>query len=231
MDGFNNFRRWKKIVVLSAFDKHSYNKTMNKNITLILRAGLLIIAAFLVFKIYRVVMEPIEFERIKNERYAEVIDRLEDIRDAQKLYKQQYLQYEDNLNDLIGFIDTGYVDIVERKDSSFMYYNELYRQDMMKDTTIYRVIGRESVRDRLFSDTYDAERLRYIPYSEEEFWMDATTINKNGVTVAVFQAAAEKEDFFGDLIEKGQYSYFIDKVQDNLAVGSLTEPTLSGNWK
>ncbi len=205
---------------------------MNRNVILAIRAALLLIAAFLVFRIYRVVMEPIEFERIQNNRYAEVIDRLEEIRDAQKIYKQQYLKYEDNLDELIGFIDTGYVDIVERKDSSFMYYNKLYRQDMMKDTTIYRVIGQESVRSRLeLPSNYEPERLRVIPHSDEEFWMDATTIEKNGVIVPVFQAAAEKEDYFSDLIESGQYSYYIDKVQDNLAVGSLTEPTLSGNWK
>lgn len=204
---------------------------MNGKIIIAVRALLLVIAIFLGYQIYRVIMEPIEFERIQTERYAKVINRLEHIRDAQKVYKSVYGEYQPNLNNLIAFIDTGSVDIVERKDSSFMRYDPVYQTDMVQDTVIKRVIGQESVKERLFGPEYNPERLRYIPHSDnEEFYMDATSIVKNGITVPVFEAAAKNSAIFKDLLESGQYEYFIDENYA-LIVGSLSEPTLSGNWK
>ena len=41
----------------------------------------------LVYAIYNSVDSPIEFNKVKNERYLKVIDRLKDIRNAQIAYK------------------------------------------------------------------------------------------------------------------------------------------------
>ncbi|NVK27858.1 MAG: hypothetical protein HWE14_07430 [Flavobacteriia bacterium] len=203
-----------------------------KNIIYAIRAVLLLLAVFLAYKTYRVVMEPIEFERIETRRFADVISSLEDIREAQKLYKQENGQYAADLDVIIGYVDTGMVDIRTRKDSSFMRYNETYRTDMNVDTVIYRTIGSESVKKRLFTPEYDAEaRMRYIPHSDKkEFEMDASVIDRNGVEVPVFEVKAGYDEIFHDLIAKGQYAYFIDESGE-LIIGSLTEPTLSGNWK
>ncbi|KAB2808049.1 hypothetical protein [Phaeocystidibacter luteus] len=203
-----------------------------KNVIYAIRAALLVLAGFLAYKTYRVVMEPIEFERIEKRRFADVITSLEDIREAQKLYKQENGQYTGDLDVLIGYVDTGMVDIRTRKDSSFMRYNEVYRTDMNVDTVIYRTIGTESVKERLFTSEYNAEaRMRYIPYSDNvEFEMDASVIDRNGVEVPVFEVKAGYDKIYHDLIAKGQYAYFIDENAE-LIIGSLTEPTLSGNWK
>ena len=203
-----------------------------KNVILAVRAALLILAAFLAYKTYRVVMEPIEYERIEKRRFAAVIEDLEDIREAQKLYKQEYGHYTGDINVLIGFVDTGMVDITTRTDSSFMYYNETYRTDMLKDTVIYRVIGSESVKTRLFDENYNPEEhMRYIPFSDNaEFEMDASVIDRNGIRVPVFRVGAGFDQIFQDLIAKNQYAYFIHENEE-LVIGSLTEPTLSGNWK
>ena len=42
---------------------------------------------FFGFKVYNSVNAPIEFNRVKNERYLKVIDKLKDIRNAQIAYK------------------------------------------------------------------------------------------------------------------------------------------------
>lgn len=206
---------------------------MNKNVILIIRAGLLALAAFLAYQTYRVVMEPIEYERLEAKRFAQVIDRLEDIRDAQKLYKTENGQYTPSINVLIGFIDTGMVQLRERKDSSFMRYNKVFQKDMMVDTVVFKTIGEKSVKAELFNDeSYDAERLRYIPFTDNvEFNMDATILKKTGgLEVPVFKAWAGHNQIFADIIEKGQYEYFIDKSAE-VSVGSLTEASVSGNWK
>lgn len=211
--------------------KTLFSKDMKGKIIIGIRVVLLCVAAFLAFKIYRVIMEPIEWERIQKRRYAQVIDRLEKIREVEKEYKSEYGTFQGDLDALIAFVDTGRVSITERKDSSFMYYNKTYQQDMTKDTVIYRVIGSETVKERLFGGEFDAESLRYIPFSDDqEFFLGTNVIKRNGVNVPVFQAAANNKDIFHDYIAKGEYTYFIDKDY-SLEIGSLTEPTLSGNWK
>ena len=42
--------------------------------------------AFLGYSIYGSIMDPIEFNKLKNKRYAEAIDKLIDIRDAELAY-------------------------------------------------------------------------------------------------------------------------------------------------
>lgn len=199
---------------------------------LAIRAGLLLIVVFLGYQSYRVIMEPIEFERIEKRRLGAVKEKLETIREAQKLYEREFNNYTANLDGLIAWIDTGTVDITVRKDSSFEYYNQVYRQDMMKDTVVYRVIGSETVKQNLeFGEDFDPESLRYVPYSDNvEFEMDAGEITKNGVRVPTVIVIARHKDIYHDLIEKGLYDYFIDPTLD-LHIGGLYEPTLSGNWK
>lgn len=204
---------------------------MNAKTILILRIVLGVIAVFLAYKVYRVIMEPIEFERIQARRYAAVIERLEHIREAEKAYKDEYGVYEDDLNDLIAFIDTGHVTIKERKDSSFMRYDKTYQREMLQDTVIIRVIGREPVKARVFSEDFNPERLRYIPHSNQTpFTLGKGTVKRNNVAVPVFQATASNKYIFRDLIDEGKYIDFID-MEYALEIGSLTQPTLSGNWK
>jgi len=50
------------------------------------------------------------------------------------------------------------------------------------------------------------------------------------VRVQVFEIIAPNTKFFGDIYN--QYKAYIKNLRiDALIVGSLTEPTLSGNWK
>lgn len=207
---------------------------MNGKLILAIRAALMILAVFLTYKIYREVMEPIEFEKIQEERYAASIQRLEYIRDAQKVYKSVHGSYTPSLESLIAFVDTGMVNIEERKDSSFLKYNKTYQKDMLVDTVVRRVIGQETVKSNLsWPSDFDAKaNMLYVPYTNHtvEIWMDASQIMKNRQQFPVFQAAIDDKDLFGDFIEKGEYSHFIEEGHQ-LILGSLTEVSLSGNWK
>lgn len=209
---------------------------MNGKIILAIRAALLLLAVFLCFKIYRVIMEPIEFERIQTEREDVAKHRLELIRDAQKVYKGIYGTYVPNLDGLVAFVDTGMVNIEERKDSSYMAYSKIYQKDMMKDTVIRRVIGQESVRSKMnLSDEFDPmKEMYYVPFNSNNvpISLEASQIMKNRQYMPVFEAAIRNEDLFADYYKSGDYSYFLDKLkEDYLAIGSLTEVSLSGNWK
>jgi hypothetical protein len=118
-------------------------------------------------------MQPIEFASIKEKRYEKITNRLEQLREAQLIFKSEYNQYSNNFDDLITFLDNAQVSIIERKDSSFMKYDKIYQTDMLKDTIIYRIIGQTSAKDKLissnrelFDDDFDVSDLRFIPFAE-----------------------------------------------------------------
>ena len=50
-----------------------------------------------------------------------------------------------DINELVAFVDTGVINIIERKDTSFMYYDKVYQKEMNKDSVMQRVLGQEPV--------------------------------------------------------------------------------------
>jgi hypothetical protein len=202
---------------------------MSSKVQLILKVALGLAIIGLSYFLYEIIQEPIRYEKIKEERYAEVKDRLEDIRDAQKAFRAEYGSFAKDFNTLVGFVDTGKQAIIERKDSSFMYYDETYQQDMEKDTVIVTILGYRNVKENLFNSSFNASEMRYIPFTEQkEFEMAAGNVEANEVTVPVFEARASNTVIFADIFK--QYKQFID-ADYALTIGSLQEPTLSGNWK
>mgnify|MGYP000212228448 CR=1 FL=1 len=202
---------------------------MNRKVILAINVVLSIVAVFLVFKIYRLVMEPIEFEKMRDKRFEVVKESLINLREAQLAYRAEYGQFCGDADLLIAFVDTGSVTIVERKDTSFMAYNTTYQKDMMKDSVIVRIIGTETVKKNKFGSDFDINSITYIPFSDNvKFEVGAGVIERNTVKVPVFEVSAEDASvLFG--IEK-RFIPYVDK-NHSLVVGSLTEPTISGNWQ
>ncbi len=199
-----------------------------KGKNLIINLVLLAIAAFLAVKIYQVIMVPIEFERIKLERFCEITERMEKVREAELAYKDVYGEFTGDWNTLISFVDTGYVTIYERKDSSFMYFNKRFQKDMNKDTVVVREIGKERVLDR-FGEGFEPSILKEVPMTEDvEFDLGAGKIERNGVTVPVFEVSVADTQIFKDL--KKRYDQYIDK-EHRYQIGSLSEATISGNYE
>ena len=204
-----------------------------------LRIALGIITLILSYRIYRIIMQPIEFASIKEKRYEKITNRLEQLREAQLIFKSEYNQYANNFDDLVSFFQNAQVSIIERKDSSFMRYDKVYQTDMLKDTIIYRIIGQTSAKDKLmssnselFKSDFSVSNLRYIPFAKDstEFSIATGHVDRNGVRVQVFEIKAPNTDFFHDIYD--DYESLILGLRINaLAIGSLTEPTLSGNWK
>ena len=126
----------------------------------------------------------------------------------------------------------------------------------MRDTIVFRTVGRISAIEKLRTKSYDLfgedlfltevlengtiyfdkspalQALSQVPYTDGSvaFTMATGEVKRNGVKVPVFEIRAENRDFFADVFSK--YKSLIDNERiDALVVGSLVEPTLSGNWK
>lgn len=202
---------------------------MNSTTSTIIKAVLFVIIIFLGYRLYSIILDPINYEKLEKRRYDAVKAKLEQIRDVQKAYRTEYRAFAEDLDAVIAFVDTGRLAKIERKDSSFMYYNEVYQTEMEKDTIITTVLGYESVKLKLFGKDFDPESLRYIPYSDKsEFELEAGKLNVNDVVVPVFECRAPNTAIFHDVLKK--YDQYIDEDYA-LQVGDMNEPTLSGNWR
>lgn len=203
---------------------------MNSKVQLVIKVVLILLSAYLTVQIYQSIMQPIKFQRIERARLCDVTEQLENIREAQLAYKSENGAFCSSIDELVGFVDTGFISIIERKDTSFMYYDNVYQKDMNKDSVIIRVLGQEKVSTQLFGDGFMASSLLNISGTDSTFTMDAGEITKNGVDVATFEVSAGYSVIFADIAP--DFPLAFEKVENNtLTIGSLTEPTISGNYE
>ena len=131
-----------------------------------IRIGLWILVIGLSYALYSAIMNPITFNKEKNKRSAAVIERLKDVRKAQLAFKEVNRYYASNFDELIPLIDTGVFTIVERRDDTLKYYNKIYREYQLKDTTYIDTLGFSSIKDSIFGKNYNLQNLRLIPHSK-----------------------------------------------------------------
>jgi hypothetical protein len=191
----------------------------------------------LVYAIYNSVDAPIEFNKVKNERYLKVIDRLKDIRNAQIAFKSVNGIYSDNFDSLIKFIDSAQFTIIEKRDSSYMQYDRVYRIDMLREVIVTDTLGFVSVKDSLFKNDNSYRNMANIPIDgvEGEFQLKADIIDKNGYNVPVFEVRVSKDlilyDQNKDLITQEKETISVDGVNGPfLILGSMSDVSTNGNW-
>ena len=104
-EGFGHMVR-QRAIISELIKKHPSIKITlftSKNI-FYLRIALGIITLILSYRIYRIIMQPIEFASIKEKRYEKITNRLEQLREAQLIFKSEYNQYANNFDDLVSFL-------------------------------------------------------------------------------------------------------------------------------
>jgi len=227
---FKNFCDSKKIVVLFLSNK----KTMKLGLQVVLW----IASIFFAYKIYDSISGPIRFNQVKNERYAEVIDRMKDIRTAQIAHKDVKGVYANNFDSLVKFIDEGIFTLIEKRDSSYLEYDRTYRIDMLREVIVTDTLGFVPVKDSLFKNTNRYEKMAYIPIEGVEdstFQIKSQVINKNGYNVPVFEVKISKNtilyDQDEDFVKQENETISVDGVNGpEIVLGSLTNVSTNGNW-
>ena len=203
-----------------------------------IQAALWIASIFFAYKIYDSVSGPIRFNKVKNERYAKVINRMKDIRTAQIAHKDVTGVYANNFDSLVKFIDEGIFTLTEKRDSSYMEYDRTYRIDMLKEVIVVDTLGYVPVKDSLFKDTDRFRNMASIPIEGIEdslFQIKAEVINKNGYKVPVFEVKIAKNivlfDQDDDFIKQENETVSVDGVNGpEIILGSLTNVSTNGNW-
>ena len=203
-----------------------------------IQAALWIASIFFAYKIYDSVSGPIRFNKVKNQRYAKVINRMKDIRTAQIAHKDVTGVYANNFDSLVKFIDEGIFTLTEKRDSSYMEYDRTYRIDMLKEVIVVDTLGYVPVKDSLFKDTDRFRNMAFIPIEgieDSTFQIKAEVINKNGYKVPVFEVKVAKNvvlfDQDDDFVKQENETVSVDGVNGpEIILGSLTNVSTNGNW-
>ena len=202
-----------------------------------IQAFLWLLIFFFSYQIYDSINWPINFNKVKNERYKKVINRLKDIRVSQIAHKDVKGYYANNFDSLINFIDNGIFTLIEKRDSSYLEYDRTYRIDMLKEVIVIDTLGFVSVKDSLFKINNDYKMMYKIPIEgvEENFTINADIIDKNGYNVPVFEVKVSKDivlfDQDTDLLKEENETISVDGVNGSeIVLGSLTEVSVNGNW-
>ena len=203
----------------------------------ILQIFLWIVSIVLGYMIYNSVNGPIEFKKVKQERFAKVISNLKDIRNSQEAYKTVNGRYAKDFESLVSFVDTGKYTITQQRDSSYLEYDKNFGIDMLKEVKIIDTLGTVSVKDSLFKKDDRFKTMMNVPYAPngEKFEMKSTIIEKSGYKAPVFEVKVSKDVVLHDqpkaLLARENTQINVDEVNGNvIKVGSLTEVSTSGNW-
>ncbi|MCB9191490.1 MAG: hypothetical protein H6603_02805 [Flavobacteriales bacterium] len=172
---------------------------------------------------YRSIQAPIEFNKLKEKRYSKVENRLKLIRDWQLAHKSVYRGYAPTFDSLFAFINTDSFPVVKALGTVPDTLTEQQAVDMglvTRDTLLV------SVRDSLFKMEGDINEVRIIPFSQnQEFAMESGVIEKGQVKVPVFEVFAQNSYIFDGIVPE----YY--DPSEGLKVGSMTDPSTSGNWE
>lgn len=203
----------------------------------IIQILLWIVCIGLGYLIFKSVNGPIEFKKEKQERFGAVISVLKDIRNSQEAHKSVTGAFAPNFKNLISFIDTAEYTITQRRDSSFVRYNKVYRIDAQVDTTVIDTLGFVSVKDSLFKKDLRYKSMMNVPYAKngETFEMKSDIIEKSGYQASVFEVKVKKNvvlyDQPKDLLARENAQLSVEEVNgDEIKVGSLTDVSTNGNW-
>lgn len=206
---------------------------------LVIQLLLWVVIIVLGYLVFNSVYEPIKFNKVKEARYAKVIENLKDIREAELAHKQVTGRFEGDFDRLIRFIDTAQFTLTQRRDTTFLdeEYLEIYGVDQWVEDVVIDTLGYVSVKDSLFQGTNRYKNMMNVPQKgvDAQIELDAGTIVKKGTTFQVFEAKIAKDvllaDQDRDLVMQEKQVVSVEEVNGPyITVGSMEEVTTKGNW-
>ena len=188
------------------------------------------------------IMEPIRFNQEVDSREQATIDRLIDIREAQKAYKDVYKKYTSSFDTLIAFVDTGSFTLIKAEgDIPEEWLDEMgfdkAREKALKEGVISREPIQFPVLDSLFNPGFSTDSLRYVPFTEGvTFVMNAgELLTSSNLTVQVVETFCLYDDLLNEMDRQLVVNYKDERMKivgfEGVKFGSMEEGTLTGNWE
>ena len=196
----------------------------------------------LVYVIYVQISTPIRFDKETKAKKAQVIDRIKDIRTAQRAFKSKYQHFTASFDSLSAFVLTDTLElerkIVDEDDSAAM---AMLKKSGKKNIEKFKI----AVIDTIFAPKkvtrQDVENFRFIPGTgnKAQFIMEAgifTTESK--VVIPVVECRAPYKAFLDTVAYRQEVINLIDEEQNNfnrypgVKFGSMDSGNNeAGNWE
>ena len=187
---------------------------------------------FFGYKSYTSIMQPINFNKIKKQRYALVIENLKTIRDAELAYAQVNRRFTDKYDELISFIDTAQFAITEIK--NIVVTEQRGRITLDVEKRVVDTVGFEPVLKSF--EGRDYKNMMNVPGTDAKFELKVGSVEKvQGVKASVFEAKVDKavvlKGLNKDLIRQEKEALGgINVPGESISVGSLEDVNTNGNW-
>ena len=195
---------------------------------------LLVVSVFFGVKIYNGIMEPIKFHKDKIEKFANVVESLKIIRDAEVKFFEVNGKYTKDKAGLIKFIDTAKLAITETK-TEVVKENTGGGVIIDKEVRVTDTIGYEPVLK--YFKNRDYKNMFKVPgVPGTEFELEIGSVEKiPGLSVSTFVAKTPKRGVLAgmneSLIKQELEAIEADQIKGEfVSVGSLEEVTTGGNW-
>ena len=202
---------------------------------------LAVVIVALVYVIYDQISTPIRFEQEMKAKKAQVIDRIKDIRTAQRAFKSKYQRFTGSFDTLASFILNDSLElerkIVDEDDSVAMAMLKKMNKKNVEKFTV-------AVIDTIFSpkrlSRQDVEDLRYIPTTDKQaqFIMEAGSAVASNVTVPIVECRAPHKMFLDTVAYRQEIINLIDDEENNfnryagVKFGSMEAANNeAGNWE
>ena len=204
-----------------------------------------VVILFLGYSLYKSIIGPVEFNKVKQVRYAKVIENLKDIRISELAHQEIEGKFSGNFDSLVKFLDTAKFAIIQRRDTSYadVEKNRAFGLDAQKggyykEEIIVDTLRFASVKDSLFGDSDRYKTMMNIPLEIAEgakFQLKAGKYEKNDVFYSVFEASVAKRlilsDQDTDLIYQEEQLVSVDGINGpTVRVGTMNDIDTGGNW-
>lgn len=205
---------------------------------IVIQIVLWVVIGVLGYYTYNAVYGPVEFNKIRDRRYVDVVEKMKDIRDVELAHREIIGNYVGNFDDMIKFIDTAEYVITQRRDTTFLdeEYRKTYGVDQYIEDVVIDTLGFASVKDSIFGDSDRYKQIMYIPHTDKKkFEIEAGFIEEDGNKTPVFEVKAPKDlilaDQDRDLVIQEKQIRSVDGVDGPaIKVGSMKQVNTSGNW-
>jgi len=204
---------------------------------------LLVVFIFVLgYLIIESIMRPIRFQRLVTEREIATIDKLKDIREAEKAYKDVYKKYMGDFDTLKMFLANDSFTVIKAigtipEDWLDQYGLAEAKSKALKEGVIVRESTKINVMDSLFGSNFALDSLSFVPYTDGiQFELEADAIlTSSNLMVQVVEVKASYDDLLKGLNEQLIINYKDIRIEltgyAGILFGSLEEGTLSGNWE
>ena len=214
-----------------------------KSIQIILQLALAVVVLGLGYWVYTLISTPIKFENEQKVREAAVIERIKDIRTAERTFKSKYQRFTADFDTLINFVLTenmeGERKKIDEDDSVAMAQAKKKYGKKFKNVEKFTFSVKDSIFKHLTPE--QVKELRFVPYTNNktQYILNAGMLTtESKVVIPVVECRTPYIAFLDTIAYRQQVINLVDNMKNNfnrypgIMFGSMERGNNeAGNWE